>query len=98
MRIATVVLPVPGLPVKLMCSDGACAARPRLRAQLVDHQQRGDVADALLDRHQADQVAIEFVDHRLAPGCAPAPRRRCARPLVARQAARVAAATAPGIA
>src|SRR3979411_1644237 len=29
MRSATVVLPVPGLPVKLMCRLGACAARPR---------------------------------------------------------------------
>src|SRR5580658_1514338 len=30
MRSATVVLPVPGLPVKLICRLGACAARPRL--------------------------------------------------------------------
>src|SRR5690606_28246931 len=29
MRIATVVLPVPGLPVKLMCSDGCSVASPR---------------------------------------------------------------------
>ena len=28
MRIATVVLPVPGLPVKHMCSDGACDCNP----------------------------------------------------------------------
>jgi hypothetical protein len=65
MRIATVVLPVPGLPVKHMCSDGACVLpAPVLSAQLVDDQQRGDVADALLHRHQADQVAVELVHHR----------------------------------
>jgi hypothetical protein len=34
MRIATVVLPVPGLPVKHMCSEGDCAARPRLARSL----------------------------------------------------------------
>src|SRR5450755_656074 len=34
MRIATVVLPVPGLPVKLMCSEGFSAARPRFRRSL----------------------------------------------------------------
>ena len=34
MRSATVVLPVPGLPVKLMCRLGACAARPRLARSL----------------------------------------------------------------
>ncbi len=28
MRMATVVLPVPGLPVKLMCRVGACEERP----------------------------------------------------------------------
>ena len=31
MRSATVVLPVPGLPVKLMCSDGRVQARPSSR-------------------------------------------------------------------
>ena len=67
MRIATVVLPVPGLPVKLMCRLAAGLRRPQaeVQAQLVDHQQRRDVADALLDRRQADQVAVEFVHHRL---------------------------------
>src|SRR3984885_12985179 len=34
MRSATVVLPVPGLPVKLMCRLGACAARPRFMRSL----------------------------------------------------------------
>jgi len=36
----------------------------QVQPQLVDDQQRGDVADALLDRYQADQVAFEFVEHR----------------------------------
>ena len=37
MRRATVVLPVPGLPVKLMCSDGPRArpARPRARSRSI---------------------------------------------------------------
>src|SRR6266513_2541087 len=34
MRSATVVLPVPGLPVKLMCRLGACACRPRFMRSL----------------------------------------------------------------
>src|SRR6266436_419226 len=34
MRSATVVLPVPGLPVKLMCRLGACAERPRFMRSL----------------------------------------------------------------
>jgi hypothetical protein len=63
MRSATVVLPVPGLPVKHMCRLGAGACRPS-PAQPVDDQQRRDVADALLDRRQADQVAVELGEHR----------------------------------
>ena len=47
MRSATVVLPVPGLPVKHMCSARRLRLQPEVHAQLVDHQQRGDVADAL---------------------------------------------------
>ena len=34
MRSATVVLPVPGLPVKDMCRLGACACRPRFMRSL----------------------------------------------------------------
>jgi hypothetical protein len=45
------------------------AGRLRLQAhrpaQPVDHQQRRDVADALLDRRQADQVALQVGQHRL---------------------------------
>ncbi len=80
MRSATVVLPVPGLPVKLMCRLGALRRlQAEVQAQLVDHQQRGDVADALLDGRQADQVAVEFVEHRFDLALRPAPRRPCAR-------------------
>ncbi len=68
MRSATVVLPVPGLPVKLMCSDGAPARELHVAAHLVDDQQRGDLADALLDRREADQLGIELVEHGLHAG------------------------------
>ena len=34
------------------------------RARLVHHQQRGDLADARLDRGEADQLAVELVEHR----------------------------------
>ena len=64
MRIATVVLPVPGLPVKHMCRTGSLRLQAQIHAQPVDHQQRGDVADAALDRLQPDQIAIELVHHR----------------------------------
>jgi hypothetical protein len=44
-----------------MCRLGPGLGRPRFHAQLVDDQQRRDVADALLHRRQADQVAVELV-------------------------------------
>ena len=59
MRSATVVLPVPGLPVNDMWRDGAPALSPRSRRRLVDQQQRGNVANAALDRREAYQLAIE---------------------------------------
>ena len=74
-RSATVVLPVPGLPVKLMCSDGAPRGEPELRARAVDQQQRGDLADALLHRREADQLAVE---PRRAPRCTFGARRSSA--------------------
>ncbi len=68
MRSATVVLPVPGLPVKHMCSDGRSAARPHRVAQAVDHEQRRDLADARLDGRERDQLAVELVRaHLVAP-------------------------------
>ncbi len=39
---------------------GRAGREAALGAQLVDQQQRGDVADALLDRRQADQLAVEL--------------------------------------
>ena len=63
MRSATVVLPVPGLPVKLMCSVGASCARPSLLPRPLDEQQRGGLADALLDRREPDQLAVELFQH-----------------------------------
>ena len=46
MRSATVVLPVPGLPVKDICSVGVSAVRPSAAAHPVDDQQRANLADA----------------------------------------------------
>ena len=65
---ATVVLPVPGLPVKLMCSVGACARQAEALAHAVDQQQRRDLADALLDRREADQLVVELLQHRADAG------------------------------
>ena len=65
MRSATVVLPVPGLPVKDICSVGVSAVSPSCSPHPFDHQQRGDFADARLDRLQADQLAIELVENLL---------------------------------
>ena len=70
MRSATVVLPVPGLPVNDMCSVGGVGVRPSALADALDQQQRGDLADALLHRRQADELA----------GRAVAAIGRCRRP------------------
>jgi hypothetical protein len=42
-----------------------CGLQAVRQAQLVHHQQRGDVADALLHGHQADEVVVELVHHGL---------------------------------
>ena len=75
MRSATVVLPVPGLPVKFMCSVGVSWTRPKLRRRAFDQQQRRDLADALLDRLQADEFAVELVEHLLDAGASNSSRR-----------------------
>jgi hypothetical protein len=62
MRSATVVLPVPGLPVKDMCSEGDPATRPSCAGAL-DEQKRGDVADPRLHRFESDELAVELVQH-----------------------------------
>ena len=49
-----------------MCSVGVSVRQARCAAQLVDQQQRRDLADARLHRRQADQLAVEL---------RPAPRR-----------------------
>ena len=48
------------------------------RARLVDHEQRGDLADAQLHRREPDELAVEFVEHRSrrrTPRAAPSGRR-----------------------
>ena len=63
MRSATVVLPVPGLPVKHMCSVGDVGRQAHALADALDQQQRRDLADAGLDRREADQLAVELIEH-----------------------------------
>ena len=63
MRRATVVLPVPGLPVKLMCSGGESAPMPRFRRALSTSSSGGDLADARLHGLQPDEIAIEPRQH-----------------------------------
>jgi hypothetical protein len=43
-----------------MCRLGAPLMQAALGPQFVDQQQRGDVADALLDGRQADQLAVQL--------------------------------------
>jgi hypothetical protein len=73
MRSATVVLPVPGLPVRRRARLQAFAS-----AELVDQQQRGNVADAALHRRQTHQLGVEAfqdsartgrLEQRLGRGC-----------------------------
>ena len=64
MRTATVVLPVPGLPVKLMCNVGVCEASPNFDRTAIDQQERRDLADALLDRREANEFIVKLLKHR----------------------------------
>ena len=75
MRSATVVLPVPGLPVKLMCRVGVSRGQAESRRDAIDQQQRRDLADALLDRREADELAVELVEHLPTPDSANSSRR-----------------------
>ena len=59
---ATVVLPTPGLPVKLMCRVGVSCANPQFLPRAIHQQQRGGLADALFDRREADQFAVKFFE------------------------------------
>ena len=64
MRSATVVLPVPGLPVKDMCKRRRSGDESELLAGALDEQERGDVAHALPSTgFKSDQLAVEFVEH-----------------------------------
>ena len=61
---ATVVLPVPGLPLNDMCRVGKVVARRHLLPDPFDQQQRGDLANPGLHRSQPDQLAIKLLQHR----------------------------------
>ena len=63
MRSATVVLPVPGLPVK-PCAAWAGRTRARPVREPLHQQKRRDLANALLDRREPDEIAIEFGNGR----------------------------------
>ena len=63
MRSATVVLPVPGLPVKGHVQRRRIRRQAELLAGPLDEQQRRDVADAVLDRREPDELAVELVEH-----------------------------------
>ena len=65
--MATVVLPVPGLPRERHVQRRALGAEPDLGAEPVDQQQRRDLADARLDRRERDQLAVELVEHLVEP-------------------------------
>ena len=56
MRSATVVLPVPGLPVKDICKEGDSGDETERRAGALDEQERGDVADPRLQGLQPDEL------------------------------------------
>ncbi len=47
MRSATVVLPVPGLPVKGHVERGSAGTQPQVPAQTIDEQQGGNIANRL---------------------------------------------------
>ena len=54
-----------GVAAEAHVQAGRLARQPQVEAQLVNHQQGGNVADAGLDRLEADQVGIELLQHRL---------------------------------
>ncbi len=60
---ATVVLPVPGLPVNDMCRVGNVGRQRHLLPDALDQQQRRDLTNAGLHGLQADQFGIELVEH-----------------------------------
>ncbi len=89
MRVATVVLPVPGLPVKLMCSVGASDVRPNFARTRSTSSSAAISRMRLLDRREADQLVVELLQHRPDAGLRELPgeadrrrRRRIARGLV----------------
>ena len=75
MRIATVVLPVPGLPVKLMCSDGApaapaantdaAAAEPATTTASIADVLSQTQVDAVLDELDRDLVGLTALKARV---------------------------------
>ena len=64
MRSATVVLPVPGLPVKLMCSVGGVVCQAHALARASTSSSAAISRMRVLDRREADQLAVELVAAR----------------------------------
>ncbi len=71
MRSATVVLPVPGLPVKLMCSDGAPAASCMSRRTLSTTSSEAISRMRFLTGARPISSRIELVEHGLYAGLVP---------------------------
>ena len=70
-RSATVVLPVPGLPVEHMCRLGRSRIEAETPAHLVDEQQRRDFADPRLDGDEADEFPVKTVEDLVHGGVGP---------------------------
>ena len=79
--IATVVLPVPGLPVNDMCSDGRSEARPTSARSRSISSSAAISRIRVLTGSERDQLAVELVEHledvRLVEG---GPRSASSRP------------------
>ncbi len=63
MRMATVVLPVPGFPVNDMWRGGSASTQPEIPTHPVDEQERGNIANAALHRHEPYQLAVELLEN-----------------------------------
>ena len=62
-RSATVVFPVPGIAGEGHMQRRNIGGQVHALANALDQQQRGNLADAGLDRLQADQLAIKLIEH-----------------------------------
>ena len=64
MRTATVVLPVPGLPVKLMCKVGACEASPNFDRTRSTSRSAAISRMRCLTGARPNELVVELLKHR----------------------------------